>query len=526
MDDLPPAPRVVRPRARKYKRLPIVVIAGGQCVTEDGVCSPADKLIFDLQRMPSTLFATVGAGDFVAALDVVFKITEAKSWQWRVTTQEKGIVRPGGERVAARVTTVVHYFGFKGGNYHKIIDPVVMYGRKLDDIWPGDDGTATRLMQWATAIRDFCDENQMEVRPTIGSISAQFLTDRRFYPHARRKVPHLINERARGELPGNHYALSPPPSTREFTAWYLDQHRAHHYHARTTPLPCANTLYAYGRFTDLGGVAFKETDADFTGLYCLKLKAPRHRDRLLHWIRRDQPYNFVFSNELPQLLDMGYRVKGVIAAWGSHERDKGIARYAAWAETQLDRFADPPWLKPLLLATYGTLATRPSWGETIFRLAKAGEDADVYTGHKRLSGTLVRAPKRLEPKIANVIHRGMIEAATRADSIGLAHWLQYKQFRVLSIYADAVIVQCDDDKTLPLLPDPWRLKQTLTHLQFVSKQAFMSGEMTKLPGVSRELLAYSPSHRAPPYRKLWNPATGRPWTPDDMKKYGIKPRRI
>lgn len=500
-------------------------------MNETGEVGPADNLLFDLPNLPPTLFATASsAGDWVATLDETYSQSHAGTWQWRITTQEKGISRPGGFKVAARVTTVVHYFGFKGGNFHKVIDPVTMYGRKFGDIWPGDEPEAIRVMQWATAIRDFCDENKMEVRPTIGGISAQFLTDRRFYPRPRRKVPHTINQRARENLPGNYYALSPAPSVKEYDALYLDQHRAHHYHARTVHLPDANTLYAHGRFTDLGDIAFDRIEEDFCGLYCLHLEHPRKRNRMLHWLDPRRKWDFVFSNELPQLLDMGYKVNGVVAAWGSHQRDKGIARYATWADTQLDRFADAPWIKPLLLATYGTLATRPSWGETIFKLASQGEPAGVYTGRRRLEGLQTRAPKRLEPKIANVIHRGMIEAATRADSIGLAHWLTYKGYRILSIYADAVIIEHPDvaDVTgnFPTLPEPWRVKTTLTHLQFVNRQAFMSGEMTKLPGVSRELLPYARAFRNPGYKKLWNPATGRPWSKKEMKLYGIKPRRI
>lgn len=525
-DELPPPPRIVKPRNRKYKRLPVVVVSGGMCISEDAQLEPADKLTFDLHTRDSTLFVTLGAGDFVAGLNDIFSVSHPDSWQWRVTEQEKNIVKPGGFRVAARVTTVVHYFGFKGGNYHKVIDPVVMYGRKLDDVWPGDAPEATKLMLWGRSIRDFCDENCMEVRPTIGSMSAQFLTDRRFYPRARRKVPYLINERARPEQPANYYALGVTPSTREFTAWYLDQRRAHHYHARTTHLPDANDLHAHGRFVDLAEITFDRIEPDFCGLYCLHLQLPKNRERMLHWIRPEAPYDFVFSNELPLLLDMGYRVNGVIAAWGSHQQDTGLRRYACWADQQLDNYADAPWVKPLLLATYGTLATRPSWGETIFRLAKRGEPAQIHTGHKHLSGLQTRAPKRLEPKIANVIHRGMIEAATRADSIGLAHWLMQQRFRVLSIYADAVIVQDDDESTLPDLPEPWRLKTTLNHLQFINKQAFVSGEMTKIPGVNRELLKYSRAYRSVPFRKLWNPATGRPWNKKEMKKHGIKPRRI
>lgn len=513
-DDLPAQPRTIKPRARAYKRLPVIVVTGDIWIDEDGQTRTIGQLLPDFPKRPSTLFACVGAADLAAELDVAFSVTHPKSWQWRVTTQEKGIIRPDGLRAATRMSTVVHYFGFKNGYYHKLIDPVTMYGRSLGDIWPGDESPNVKLMQWATTIRDFCDENGLEVRPTIGAISGQFLTDRRFYPNARRKVPSKINASARGHLPGNHYALTVHPSPRrEYNAHYLDQHRAHHYHARTTRLPDANSLYAYGWFVNLDGISFEQPEPGFTGLYCLTLDFPDKRNQILHWLNPQCKHHFVFSNELPLLLDMGYKVTGIVAAWGSHQQDKGIARYSIWANQQLDIHQDALWLKPLLLATYGTLATRPTLGETIFRLAKQGEKVSVYAGRRELTGLLVHRSHKLEPGIANVIHRGMIEAATRAESIGLAHWLQSSGHRVLSIYADAVMVEVDDDKPLPQLPDPWRPKETLNHLQFVNKQAFISGEMTKLPGVTSELRKFARnSNGLAPQRVTWDAITNQRMT--------------
>lgn len=491
-EPLPPAPRTVKPRKRKHKRLPIIAISGDSAFTEDGEIYSMTQLIVGLETLSSTLFVKLAAADWIAGeVDSYWSERDSDHWQWRAATQEKEIHRPNGLKVATRVTAVIPFFGFKGGAYHKIIDPVTMYGRELDDIWPGSKPTATRLRAWAIQVRDFCYENQIDVRPTIGSMSAQLLTDQRFYPNARRKVPKAINQRVRDELPGNHYALSVIPTPdREFTAYYLDQSRAHHYHARTTTLPDANTLYAYGQFTDPKDLCFEKVSDGFHGLYCLNLCAPS--SRLHDWQKPGK--QFVFSNELHHLLDMGYTVNGVYAAWGSYQRDTGLALYAQWAETQLDRFNDAPWLKPLLLATYGTLAVKARYGEAVFRLAKAGEPVSIVTGHNQLHGKMVRSRHKLEPRIANVMHRGMIEAATRSESVGLAQWLEYEGHRVLSIYADAVIVQKDDDKNLPLLPEPWRIKTELNHLQFINQQAFVSGEMTKLPGVGRELMAYRPQN--------------------------------
>jgi hypothetical protein len=123
---------------------------------------------------------------------------------------------------------------------------------------------------------------------------------------------------------------------------------------------------------------------------------------------------------------------------------------------------------------------------------------------------MVQRPQKLEPGIVNVIQRGMIEAATRSESIALAQYLEHKGQRILAIYADAVIIEQDDDRPLPLLFDPWEVKRTLNHYQPINTQAFTSDSMTRLPGVSQELRQYR--QHAPGYaprRVMYEAPTGR-----------------
>jgi hypothetical protein len=501
-------PQLVKPRNRTFKHHPVVAVGGGWTLSEHGEVQASEALYGMLPSMPSTLFAIQNAVVWLSQLDAHFGGDPA--WQWRVTASERDVVRPDGVKIASRPSTLVHYFGFKHGNYHKLIDPVSMYGHRLSTIWPENtNDELTALLEWAVTLRNFCEQNRLDVRPTVGGISAQFLTDKRFYPKARRKVPAAINERAREAMPGNHYHLVVAPSYQhEFTAYYLDQHRAHHYHARTVPLPDSNHLYAHGDFIDLERVAFNRPMDQFYGLYCLDLEWPR-KYRRSYWITGREK-QFVFSNELPHLTDMGYKITGVRAAWGSFQRDTGVPKYARWATAQLDEYGDRPWLKPLLLATYGVLATRPKVMETIFCQAKRGERITVIPGN--LTGWRVRGSKKLDPSIANVLQRGMIEAATRSESVGFAQYLtDCHGLRILSIYADAVIVEDHPDKPLPELLEPWRCKQKLNHLQFINQQAFISGEMTKLPGVSRELMNYrqhAPGHA--PRRTFYEALSGKP----------------
>lgn len=482
--------RTVKPRGRTYKRLPVIAIHKQQTLNEQGEVGTVAELVEALPTMPATLFVKYMAADFVAALDITYA-KDYPTWQWQARESEKAITRSDGVRVAARITTTIAFFGFKGGNYHKIIDPVTMYARNIDVIWPSEESTIVRLLSWGMALRDFCDTNSIDVRPSTGGISAQFLTDKRFYPDARRKVPRSTNDSVREELPGNYYNLSVRPGPeREYTAYYLDQHRAHHTHARDTPMPHANGLYAIGRFQDQEAVVFERTWDDFCGLYCLDLIPPATSNRLMRDWLRHQPQEqllgkrYVYSNELTLLRDNGYTVAGVRAAWGSHRQDCGLSEYARWAMGQLDDYSDAQWLKPLLLSAYGVLATRPKIAETVYKQCKKGEAVTLLVGQNKLRGTRVKGRYKIEPRIANVLHRGMIEAGTRVESLYYAIHLEQKGYQVLSVYADAVIVKVDDDQPLPLIVDPWRLKDTLHHLQFINTQAFQSGEMTRLPGVA------------------------------------------
>lgn len=521
--------KVVKPRVSTYVHRPVVAIAGDEAVSEAGEIWTLRELVDQIPNMPPSLFATVGAPDFVAYLNRIYLLKYPNEWQWRTAVHERDVIGPNGKRSSTRVSVIVHFFGFKSGaghdrTFHKIIDPVTMYALKLDDIWPGDEPDVHKLLAWGTRVRDFCGENNLEVRPTTGGVAAQFLTDPRFYPNARRKVPSATNASVRERMPGNYYFLNVTPGRgREYTAHYLDQHRAHHYHARNTALPNADHLYAYGRFTDLDGVAFKDTRPGFYGLYCLDLTYERTATgKAFHWLGRG-PWEkvFVYSNELPHLLDMGFRVLGVRAAWGSTHRDEGLARYACWCEEQLDRYADAKWLKPLLLSTYGTLATRPRQTESVFRLASGGDPVTMVTGVRSLTGRRSGGRHKLEPRIANVLHRGMIEAGTRSESVGLAQYISGLGHQVLSIYADAVIVTADDDRPLPNIPEPWRLKRTLHHLKFLNQQAFTSGEMTKLPGVAREGIAFNrPSTGRAPQRRFY---TGQ-LTRQEAAMFGLKER--
>lgn len=493
--------RVVRPRQRRFQPLPVIAIHDGEALSETGELCTEVQLLRALPKMSSRLFIRMDAAAYVAKLDKRYRKHYPGTWNCRFITKESNLIVPNGFMRAIREQVVCHYFGWQTsgrGDYHKILDPFIFLEKKLPE--DEDKLYIQTLLEWGVAIRDFCAENGLEVRCTAGSISGQFLTDPRFYPNARRKVPAATNKRVREALPGNYYSLGVvPEDMREYTAYYLDQHGAHHYHASRIEFPHGDELYAYGRFIDRAECVFTTTWSGFYGLYCLDLRAPSRSPR---WIRDWLDHavgipgilekRYVYSNELQQLFDYGYTVAGVRAAWGSHKRDRGLNAYAQWALHQLDKHRGSPGIKRLLLATYGVLAVTPTDSVSLYARAAKGDLASVRIGAETFTGHKVARKIKLEPRIANVLHRGMIEAECRSESIGYADYLDRRGYNVLSIYSDAVIVEDDDDQDLPIIPEPWRLKRTLHHLQFINTQAYKSAEETKIPGgVGREILRYT-----------------------------------
>lgn len=491
MAEFEPAPRVVKPRSRRYRPLPIMAVHGDYALSEAGELLTFDELIVRLPTLPPTLFVAADSVGLLVRFDQILSVSDPVTWQWRTSNDQRVVHKSnmhtdktGRRRYVAKSTITVAFFGFKHGNYHKLIDPMTMFAQRFDKVIPGDDDHIVRLLRWGISLRNFCNDNNLEVRPTMGSISVQFLTDSRFYPERRRKVPGHTNQTARESLPGHYYHLNVIPQPwRSWTAYVIDQHRAHHYHAQHLHFPSADHLYAYGYYHGLDHYYRNDISPDFMGLYCLDLLAPTHR-RNYTWLagRGHLQRQFIFTNELPHLLNLGFKVLGVRAAWGSHHRDTGLNKFADWACQQLDRYPDP-WLKPLLLSTYGTLASRRSYGETVFRLASRGQARTMLTGRGPLTGKLVKRPMALEAPVVNVIQLGMIQTATRSESVGLAQWLEHQSHRILQIFADAVIIEADDDRPLPVLPEPWRIKRELTHYQPISKQAYTSDQETKNPGV-------------------------------------------
>lgn len=501
----PPIHRGVKPRKPFTAELPIVVYSPSGVYSEDsGELHDPDQLGDVLLGHPSALLAC--ANPETLLLDAHRQLREHPLWQFRLTPLEREKLRADGTTETRR-ENVISFLGFKRPNgrerarYFYPLAPKQFCRLGVRDLEPGGGAHWQLLLSWASKVREFCREFDLRPSPTSGGIAAQLLRHPLFYPAPRRKVPKATNEKVRPRLPGNHYELTQREDVPVASVLYIDQEDAHHSAAQRITLPDADTLRAHGRFRDAdasapwarpGSRAYAAVAATH-GLFLARLHVPSfiaQRDFIPPYLRGTggkggEVDAYLYSNELAEATELGAQVRWLTAAWTSPEADRGLARYATWAREQVrDRPEMKPWLKPTLLSAYGILAAKPRHLETAYWRSRSGDQREVWIAQERVPVYAHRTRRPLQSPIANVIHRGMIEAETRRVSLALARRLEADGFDVLAVYADAVMVR-DTGRPLPLLEHPWRTKDRLSHLIFHSPQAFTSREIKRLPGVPR-----------------------------------------
>jgi hypothetical protein len=402
---------------------------------------------------------------------------------------------------------IISYFGFKGerkqaGHYHYTLSPHIFCLKSVNELRkdiPESNATIVKLMEWAKEIRTFLQAHDLNLSPTSGGIAAQLLRDEKFYPNARRKVPRHTNARARTELPGNYYKLYGAKERNRSIhhAAYLDQTAAHHTAASEIDFPSANTLMRHGRYSTLEDKPFAKAGTpkfdrfiNEYGLFYLAFEAPLFFDKdfPLPNCGEGGKYRrgFFYSNELPYLAALKVRIRHIIACWTSPDKDTGLNKYAEWAIEQVQKASDSSkaWLKPTLLSTYGVLAAKPKHLEFGYKHAKGGEPKKYPCGSGFIDVEAKRTKKMREPLMANVLHRGMIEAQTRLKSLEFAKELTSHGYNILAVYADSVFVESTKD--LPLIEPPWRVQDYLTSLRFQSSTHFTSQEISKQPGLPED----------------------------------------
>lgn len=509
----PPIPRSVKPRRPHKGQLPLIVVTPDEIFTEpSGELHDRDQLGPIIAEHPSAIVACGNPESLLAELHERFKADP--HWQFRVQPIIRERWRPDGP-ADELAELLVGLFGFKRrhgrerGRYFYPLAPAQFCRQSARDLM--DDGRPywELLREWAGSVRAFCAEYELRPTPTQGGLAAQLLRHPSFYPRPRRKVPRATNEKARPALPGNHYYLNAEPGRVYPAAFYIDQHNAHHYAAQTIDVPQADRLRAHGYFDEPaeckpwarpGSRVFEKVTSQH-GLLRLRLEVPAQLAATPFMpaavgvkTSAGERDVWVFSNELPELLDLGARVRWLSAAWVSPEPDHALRRYAEWSQRRIKERPDQaPWLKGTLLSAYGILAARPRPLHFNYWQAESGERERIRLAASMVDTWAKRTKKEHQSPIANVIQRGMIEAETRRLSVALARDLTAGGHEVFSIYADAVLVRARGRQgatRLPLLPPPWRVKRELSMLRFHSPQAFESVEVVRLPGVQRAKIRY------------------------------------
>jgi hypothetical protein len=419
-------------------------------------------------------------------------------FQYRITPRDKATWSDGVTSTLLSTDAMVNFVGFltppgtkKAALYHYPLDPITFGRASITDLYPdkGED-QIQKLFRWGMEIRLWCRKQRLHVKPSAGGLAAQLLRDPRFYPEPRRKVPRLINSIARTQLPGNYYHLNADTTRTYHQATYLDMENAHHAMAQRIRFPDGNSLHAYGQWGGNDTPYTRGTSLllDRPGLFRVRLLVPNipgsaFPPPYLH--RAGDVTTWLFSNELGTLREFGATVTAVYCALTSDTHETGLNQYARFAINELRREKQfRPWLKPTLHATYGILAARPLPFETGFYRSTGGRPGEYHLGRQSLPVNIHGDPTPRESKIANVIHRGMIEAEVRKEVLETARLLTADGRKVLCIYADSLIVQGTDD--LKLMLSPWRVKETLTELRFYDSTHFTSREMIRLPGIARD----------------------------------------
>lgn len=457
LDD-PCASRTVKPRkASKPCTRSIVAVDPGipfpdgtlrtVVAHEYGAYATLDEYARNLFHLEPHLVVSYSPETLLYQLHELWK--DHPQWSWRVAVTNKH-----GRALQVRR---VAYFGFKDpqkkrNRYHLIVDASSFTRRH--------DADANDLLELGQNVRAFCNEHGLELRASAAGVASQLLKHPAFYPFARRRVPNFINEDVRPYLPGGYYEAYEGPAQRMEAAHYIDQQSAHHYAAHTTPLPNGNSVRAIGytrgdgRYARHGGLLY-EKELRKHGLIKARVHVPwlpPDEARFAPPVMRSEGDKdaFIWTNELAYMESLGLRVQYLIAIWGTEDVDKGLAKYAQWAQPVAARY---PQFKALLLMPYGLLARRRS----VVTYHHPGGQEPLILANRRIEDTHAHSIAT-QPETANVLQLGLIQAFVRSLSLDMARQIHARGDEVLSIYADGIFVRLTNGKSLPLFA-PWRVKE-------------------------------------------------------------------
>lgn len=501
-------------------------------VETSGTIYPLAELPTIVAVQPRSLIVGGDIGRYLVALDDEFN--DDPLWQFRVTLTQQHTHFPDGKnhQRAIALGAAVAFFGWRNdnpkeaGKYHYPLNPADFCRSSIGEIDRTDAYDMQKYLRFGIEVRDFCETHGLQLRPSAGGLAAQLLKHPAFYPEPRRRVPQFLNKAARERLPGNHYELHTEVMRPHFFAFCLDMQAAHHHAASSVQFPCANSLHAYGHLDGETKVWAKARTKRFDdaigrpGLFHLQLSVPvirgdrfplpfmQSREKVgqldrraievmrirgddvtgLTPARKEPPSGlrdaWVFSNEIPTLLELGGSIEAIYGAYVSDDTDPGLNLYGAWAQRQLASGRwQKGWLKPVLHSTYGLLAVRPHRLEMGFKHASGGTREKVVIGNTEVELDVVRGKHEQESRTANVVQRGMIEAEIRLQVLALARQLTAQGLTVLNVYADSLFVQLPKGGQFPILPAPWIVKTSVSGIRFLSATHFSCKAMTRLPGI-------------------------------------------
>lgn len=359
------------------------------------------------------------------------------------------------------------------------------------------------LLEFGQIAADFCAEMGIPLMASAGSTAARLLRLRKYYPEARRRVPRATNENARPALRGHPYKLYVEPM-RPVTAIEFDQSSAHPNAAATIPLPHANGLYAGFNFTQTkrdildkpsmlwrGSRRF-DREISRPGLFLLRLygRNPENAFCPPEWQIRGPFDDFVTSNEIEWLGELGIGIDGIIARWTSPIADEGIKAYAedALAFSNARSGFDRAVVKATFLAGLGVLGAKPHAIKVLRgHEITGGETVTIRTKQGPLACHRKEMSRSYQLSIANLIQRAMIEREAAKRSWQFLSRLCEQGWSPVCLYADSVFAMPPDgQQTLIDTPTPWRQKAIHTNLQFRTATHFVSDQAVKMPGISSE----------------------------------------
>lgn len=504
--------------------LPVLAVSvmDRQCCHE-GELFPLDRLPDRLaetqghwnedRQIPRSIVATDDPGALLTLLDRRFARRGEPGrhlWQWTMSLRSSSVWLGKTPSTYDALTPHLCTFGWAAqrghlrraqgcSRYYPVLD---VFGwtaaAEILDEYPGL--LVEQMTRFATDLQAFCHEHKLRSSWTAAGIAGQLL--KRVH-RQKRKVPKATNARAREHLPGNFYRITLPRPVSEQEqplrirgeVLEVDMQGAHHWAAMHLNPPVSDQLYAWGGYYQVNptpvytGKKLDRIIRSEHGLLLCAVESYARLDPLAHPATNHQgmKWRYLWTPEIPLLQQTpGVSIHAIAAGWTAPEPDHDLNEYAWWAANQQQNA--PPhrrrWQKQALLAAYGLLAARPRAYTSLTRWGR-GDPMTVTLPSGHHAHGRVRTTPEAEPRTTNVIWRGMIEAWTRAETITQARQLRADGWRIISIYADAIYIIAQDDRT-PQLRAGWRTAQRLHNMTLDSSTHFTSNEIDKLPGIPKQ----------------------------------------